>query len=156
MTLIPLCSHLLVLCKTHIHPPPPSLFICSWVFRMKAGCVGVAEDSSSTRQQQSWRWRALRSQPLWTWTRVWLWPASPSFACCWWPWSSAVPRSSWTPTALSPPPHGRNSTWTTEWCTCLPPCCYAWQNPHPDKRAKMPLLSFHFLCLRKLASKTIW
>lgn len=87
--------------------------IYSQVFRMVAGGAGVSEDSSS-RQPQPWRWRALRNQPSWTWIRAWLWPASPSFACCWWPWSSAARRSSWTPTVQSPPPHGRNSTWMTD------------------------------------------
>lgn len=96
----------------HIHPLPVSVYLQS-VFRMVAACEGVSDDSSS-RQQQSWRWRVLRSQLSWTWTRAWLWPASPSSACCWWPWSSVVQRSSWTPTAPSLPPHGRNSTWMTD------------------------------------------
>lgn len=111
----------------------PSLRVSSRVFRMVAGCAGVSEDSSS-RQQQSWRWRALQNQPSWTWTRAWLWPASPSFACCWWPWSSAVQRSSWTHTAQSPPPRGRNSTWMTDTLKhtytciymCVPPGNHTW------------------------------
>ena len=96
-------------------PSSPSVCVSSWVFRMVAGC----EDSSS-RQQQSWRWRAPQSQPSCTWTRAWLWPASRSSACCWWQWSSAAPRSSWTRTAPSPPPHGRNNTWMTD--TLHPTC----------------------------------
>lgn len=92
---------------------------------MVAGC----EDSSSSRQQQSWRWRALQNQPSSTWTRAWLWPASPSSACCWWQWSSAAPRSSWTPTAPSRPPHGRNNTWMTDTLdhtciTCVHTCVH--------------------------------
>lgn len=59
------------------------------------------------------RWRSQRKTPLlWTWTRVWLWHASRSSVCCWWQWSYAVPKSSWTPTAPYPRPPGRSNTWT--------------------------------------------
>lgn len=91
---------------------PFFLIFSSQIFRMVTGCVGVSEDSTS-RHLQSWRWRAPQSQHSWMWTRAWLWPALPSSACCWWPWSSAVQKSSWTPTAPFPPPHGRSSTWMT-------------------------------------------
>lgn len=60
------------------------------------------------------RWRRLRqTQPSWTWTRVWPWHASHSSASCWSPWSSAVPKLSWTPTVPSLHPPGRSNTWTT-------------------------------------------